>query len=195
MTHCMHHVALARRRLAALALLCAFMLVREAGAHAGPPYMIMPEAELRGRTVSVWADPDVGVSRFFVIFEGGDGPTKALDARIEVWIEPVDGRLPRTTYVAKRDTSTRQLQYLAQPVFDRQDIFRVGVVITPAEGDAMELLTEVEATPDGLQPWYMAVYGFPFLLLIGFWIVAMRRRWRMTRDAGPAASGDVKLEA
>ena len=50
--------------------LCAMLLAGRAAAHTGPPYMIMPEATLDGRTVSVWADPDIGVSRVFVVFEG-----------------------------------------------------------------------------------------------------------------------------
>ena len=112
-----------------------------------------------------------------------------------MWIEPVDGRLPRETYLAERDRSTRQVQYLAQPVFDRQDMFRVGVVITPASGQTMEMVAEVEATPDGLQPWYMAVYAFPFLLLIVFWIVAMRRRWRIAQDAANQQARPEEMHA
>jgi hypothetical protein len=51
------------------------------------------------------------------------------------------------------------------------------------------LTTQVISTPPGYGYWDFAIYLFPFLLLGGFWAVAMRRRNRI-RQLAYAQSAD-----
>jgi hypothetical protein len=149
--------------------------------HSGPPYPLLMDQPAGGHTVSVWADPDIGQSSFFIVLEGAPERPVGGEPTVAVWVEPVSGRLAKATYEARRQDLRGRRQYLASPDFDRQEPWRVGIVIRSEGADPIELRTEVVPTPDGVSPLHMALYAFPFLLLAGFWIAAQRRKWRLTR--------------
>jgi hypothetical protein len=72
------------------------------------------------------------------------------------------------------------LRFLAEPEFDAQEQWNVGVVLRRAGQEPAELVVQVEATPPGVGPWGLAVYGFPFVLFGGLWAIGLMRRWRNT---------------
>jgi hypothetical protein len=164
-----------------------------AGAHEGPPFPILVDREIPGHLVSVWADPDVGTGEIHVILEPTDSapplPTPAVDVRVQ----PVSGRLAAVTYPAARQVLPRRVQFLAEPAFDRQEMWSIGVVVRRADGQASEVVTEVEVTPPGYGRWDLLVNLVPFLVFGGIWGIALLRRWR-ARTAAAHAGPPARLE-
>jgi tetratricopeptide (TPR) repeat protein len=155
-----------------------------ASAHDGPPFSVLMDEPIPGYLVSVWADPDVGEAKFYVITEPQGSESPAVEPTVDVWVQPVSGRLPKVSYPAKRQDVHNQVLFLAEPLFDRQEPWQVGVVIHRTDGQTNELLIEVEATPPGLGPWGLVVYFFPFALFGGLWAFGLMRRWRKSSGEG-----------
>jgi hypothetical protein len=156
--------------------------LRTASAHEGPPFPIILDEPLAGYVVSVWADPDIGEARFFIIVETPQGGMPENVPQVSLWVEPVDGRLERVTYETERESLKNQMQFAAAPYFDQRDMWTVGIEVAPPEGQAETTTTEVESTPPGYGPWDLAIYLFPFLLLGGLWVYAIVRRVRKVRE-------------
>ena len=148
-------------------------------AHQGPPFPILMDSPAAGAVVSVWADPDIGEARFFIVVESPAGGPPRTTPRVSMWIEPVSGRLDRTNCLAKLQTIRNQVQFEANPYFDQRDVWNVGFRLTTSGGQIEELTTQVESTPPGFGPWDLAVYLFPFVFLGGMWLIAMARRRNM----------------
>lgn len=151
-------------------LLLLFLLPLPLRAHQGPPFPVLVDKKVGPYTTSVWTDPDVGTGTFFVILEGH--PIVA-GTRVRIAVQPVTKRLPEAVYEAEPQVEGR---YLAKIPFDKQEMWRTRVLIDSAQGGG-ELVTEVEATPDGiLGPWGSLVYLVPFLGVGFLWIKAVLRR-------------------
>jgi hypothetical protein len=129
-----------------------------------------------GYVVSVWADPDIGEATFFVIVETADGEPPRQVPTVNLWTEPTNGRLARAFYQATRQSLRNRVQYKVQPHFDQRDMWHIGIGLTTPAGRSQELTTQVESTPPGFGLWGLVIYVSPFLLLGGFWVMAMRRR-------------------
>jgi hypothetical protein len=163
---------------------CWLCCCRTATAHEGPPYPILVDEPIHGYLVSLWGDPDVGTGTFYVIFEADDSTGIPSDLpRVELWVQPVTGRLDKVTYPAHID---RPQQFLSEPEFDRQEMWTVGVAMHFPDGQAHELVTQVEVTPPGYGRWDLVIYLVPFLLFGGLWCLSLLRRWRTPTSAGSA---------
>ncbi|KAA5543151.1 hypothetical protein FYK55_12780 [Roseiconus nitratireducens] len=145
-------------------------------AHEGPPFPVLMDQSLAGRTVSLWADPDIGEATFYVIVEGDDVKQEQSEPTVSLWTEPVSGRLERVAYATQPHPQRNHLQYEAHPVFDKRDTWRVGVTLATDNGTTETITAEVESTPPGMGAWDLAIYLFPFALLGVAWIIAMARR-------------------
>ncbi len=151
-------------------------------AHEGPPFPLLMDEPLAGHKISIWADPDIGEARFFIIIETAEGKMPRHVPSVSMWTEPRSGRLKRVTYSTKRQSLRNRLQFEVRPTFDQRDIWRIGVQLANPAGPPQEITTEVESTPPGFGPWDLAIYLFPFLLLGGSWVVAMVRRRTIWHD-------------
>lgn len=185
-------------RATATAVIVGFVLLMHsapAGAHEGPPYPILMDKKIPGYLVSVWADPDVGTGTFYIITKPTSPATEATPPRVETWVEPVDGRLERVTYPARRQTEQDRLQFVAEPQFDRVGNWSVGFLIHGPDDQTSELVTEVKVTPPGYGPWSVLIYLVPFLLFGGMWALALLRRWRSgSREDVDGSSGALMPE-
>ena len=172
----------------------AWLCCTAAIAHEGPPYPILVDQPIPDYLVSVWGDPDVGTGTFYVILEpAGSNPT-SKEPQVELWVQPVSDRLERVHYPAVWQEMTNRIQYLSEPKFDRQEMWNVGFLIHPSDGETSELVAEVEVTPPGYGTWDLLIYLVPFLLFGGTWVLALLRRWRTKRgvsagDLPPSATG------
>lgn len=145
-------------------------------AHEGPPFPILMEKPLAGYSVSVYADPDIGDARFFIIVDAPDGGLPEKIPEVSMWTEPKSGRLKRAVYEAHRQDLKNKVEFKAEPYFDQRDFWTVGFQVTPPGGKTGELTTEIESTPPGYGTWDFVIYLFPFVFLGGFWVFAMIRR-------------------
>lgn len=145
-------------------------------AHDGPPFPIIVDKSVGPCIVSVWTDPDVGESTFFVIVNTRPGGTIPTDLKVELGVQPTSGRLAEVLYPAQREALRDQVQYKALVFLDAQDMWRVRVVLASAQGSG-EALATVEATPPGYGRWDLLIYLMPFAVVALLWLrAALRRR-------------------
>jgi hypothetical protein len=148
-----------------------------AGAHNGPPFPIIENKKVGSCIVALWTHPDVGTGAFYVFVEPVPGATLPDDLRIKIGVQPVTGRLPETFYEAERVKSRGPVQYNAVAEFDRQELWRVHLVIQSSQGGG-EATAQVEVTPPGFGRWDLLLYLLPFLMVAFLWVLGISRMKR-----------------
>jgi hypothetical protein len=180
-------------------LLVALLLVlpTPASAHNGPPFPIIENKKVGPCIVALWTHPDVGTGAFYVFVEPAPGATVPGDLKIKIGVQPVTGRLPEKFYEAGRVKSRGPVEYNALADFDRQELWRVRLVIESSQG-AGEATAQVEVTPPGFGRWDLLLYLLPFLIVAFLWfhgVARMKRRKKRSLDgaettiAAPTAGG------
>ncbi len=150
--------------------------LRPAVAHEGPPYPILVDRRAGPYTLSVWADPDVGIGTFYITPESA----VPADLAVELWVQPADRRIPEVRFPAVRREGRGPLLYVAEARFATEERWRTRVVLRSSEGTG-EIETEVEVTPPGLGPFDLLLYAAPFAAIAFLWIKAvMNRRSRQS---------------
>jgi len=155
-------------------------------AHNGPPFPIVTDQPTGPCKVSIWAHPDIGTSNFFVLVDPLPGGTIPGDLKMEMGIQPVNGRLPEVFYPMTRDSGRGQVQYNVQVEFDRQEFFKVRLRLHSSAGDG-EALSQVEATPTGFGRWDLLFYMTPFLVIAILFYRGVRKKKKQL--AGTTANG------
>jgi len=170
------------------------LLPTQAGAHNGPPFPIIENKKVGPCIVALWTHPDVGTGAFYVFVEPAPGSTLPDDLKIKIGVQPVTGRLPERVYEAERVKSHGQVQYNALADFDRQELWRVRLVIQSSQGGG-EATAPVEVTPPGFGRWDLLLYLLPFLLVAFLWFRgvsrARRRRNAQLRERVDAQSAQA----
>jgi len=176
-------------------LLVALVLVSHmpAGAHNGPPFPIIENKKVGPCIVALWTHPDVGTGAFYVFVEPAPGATVPDDLKIKIGVQPVTGRLPERFYEAERVKSHGPVQYNAQADFDRQELWRVRLVIQSSQGDG-EATAQVEVTPPGFGRWDLLLYLLPFLIVAFLWVLGISRMKRRT-NAGLRDGAEMAIAA
>ena len=153
---------------------------RLVNAHEGPPIPVVMDHIMPHYTLSLWADPDIGDATFFIVVEQANNSNEPRHEtpQVSLWVEPVDGHLPRVTCDAEPMTLRNQVQFVARPYFHQRDMWRVGITLRCQAG-IDEYETQIESTPPGFGAWDLIIYSFPFALLGGMWIIAVVRRVRL----------------
>jgi hypothetical protein len=149
-----------------------------ARAHEGPPYPVIVDQPVEDCLVSVWADPDLGTGTFYVMIDPANKQAEIAEPKVEVWVQPASERLPKVSYTAERQDIRNRMQLAAYPEFDELAMWTIGIRITPPGKQTSELTTQVEVTPQGLGPWDLLIYLFPFGLIGLLWGVGLMRRWK-----------------
>lgn len=169
------HKKRARKSRFILPLIILGCLSSLAQAHNGPPFAIVVDQNTGPCKISVWTHPDIGLGTFFVLVDPLSGSSIPSDLKIDLGIQPMNGRLPEVVYAMQRDNGRGQLQYNAQVNFDRQDFFRVRVHLQSAAGSG-EVTSQVEATPQGFGRWDLLFYLAPFLLIAALFYHGVRKK-------------------
>ena len=150
-------------------------------AHNGPPFPIIENRRVGPCVISLWTHPDVGTGAFFVFVEPIPGSTVPKDLQVQIGVQPESGRLPEVVYTANQDHSGGQLQYKALVDFDRDEFWRVRLVLQSSQGRGEEF-SRVEATPVGFGKWDLLFFLLPFLAVAFLWLRGMsRQRNRMKK--------------
>lgn len=180
-----------------LLLALALMFPATISAHTGPPFPIIENKRIGPCVVALWTHPDVGTGAFYVFVEPAPGAEIPKDLKIDIGVQPVTGRLPEVLYAAEHVKSRGQVQYNAQAQFDKQELWRVRLIVHSSQGSG-EATAQVEVTPPGFGRWDLLFYLFPFLLIALLWFRGVsrarrRRRARLVKqnlaaNAGPVAS-------
>jgi hypothetical protein len=177
----MNRQTIARKIGCGLAGLLALAWPMPVWAHNGPPFPIIENHKVGPCIISLWTHPDVGTGTFFVFVQPLAGTTVPKDLKIQIGVQPESGRLPEVVYTAAQDTSGGQLQYNAIVEFDRDEFWRVRLVLESSQGRGEEF-SRVEATPVGFGKWDLLFYLLPFLAVGFLWFRGIsRRRSRMKK--------------
>jgi hypothetical protein len=160
-----------------LLLVLMLTLSTPASAHNGPPFPIIENKKIGSFTVALWTHPDVGTGAFYVFVEPAPGGKVPDDLKIQIGVQPLTGRLSEVFYAAQRVKSHGPVQYDAQANFDRQELWRVHLVIQSSQGSG-EATTQVEVTPPGFGRWDLLLYLLPFLLVAFLWFRGISRAKR-----------------
>lgn len=160
-------------KVAALAVILFLGSVHGSIAHEGPPFPIIIDEPVGPYLVSVWTDPDIGIGTFFVVFEPVNRNYSPDITVVQVAVEPRSGRLDEAVYDAEAQRSRQGARFYAEVEFDQGEMWKIRVRI---EGDGFEkdLISEVEATPDGtIGPIGLLVYALPFVAIGVLWVKAI----------------------
>jgi len=170
-------------------LVVSLLLPTPASAHNGPPFPIIENKKIGPCIVALWTHPDVGTGAFYVFVEPVTGGAIPNDLKIEIGVQPLTGRLPEVLYAAERVKSRGPVQYNAQAEFDRQELWRVRLVIQSSQGGG-EATTQVEVTPPGFGRWDLLLYLLPFLLVAFLWFRGMSRTRRRRNEQLRKGAGE-----
>jgi len=151
-----------------------------ARAHNGPPFPIIENRRVGPCVISLWTHPDVGTGTFFVLVDPLPGGKIPDGLRLAVGIEPESGRLREVVYPTARDASRGQVEYKTAVQFDRDEFWRVRLILSSPQGGG-EALSRVEATPPGFGRWDLLLYLLPFLLVALLWLRGISRHQRNRR--------------
>ena len=168
--------------------------MRSASAHVGPPFPILADQKFPGYVATIWADPDIGEALFYVVLEPGELKNLPEVSKVELSVEPTNGRLPKKTYPTNQQKARGHLRFVATPEFDTQEFWKIGVDIKLGDGTAHSLLAQVESTPPGLGPWDLVVYLIPFVLFGGLWAMVFVRKTRLKAAMNRGVSADCPAE-
>jgi hypothetical protein len=163
------------------AALLALLFALPAEAHNGPPFPIIENRKMAGCVVALWTHPDIGTGTFFVLIDPVPGGKIPDDLKVEIGIQPESGRLAEVLYPAARQESRGQVEYNVSAEFDRDEFYRVRLVLHGAQ-ETEEALSRVEATPPGYGRWDLLLYLSPFLAVAFLWIWGMSRRRRYNKN-------------
>ncbi len=179
---------------AAAQLLLIFLMIvpPPASAHNGPPFPILENRRIGPCIVALWTHPDVGTGAFYVFLEPAPGASIPADLKIKIGVQPVTGRLPEKFFAAEKVPSRDQVQFNAMADFDRQELWRIRLVLESAQGGG-EALTQVEVTPPGFGRWDLLLFLLPFLFIAFLFFLGVTRakRRRMRRVAGQESASAV----
>jgi hypothetical protein len=181
----MGHVIKVVMRRSAVAVVVLLMLASSplpAGAHKGPPFPIIENRRVGPYVVALWTHPDVGTGTFFVLIDPTAGGKVPADLKVSIGVQPESGRLPEVVYAAQRDSSRGQVEYSAAAEFDRDEFWRIRLILQSSEGGG-EALSRVEATPPGYGRWDLLLYMLPFLAIALLWFVGIGRHRKRKRNA------------
>ena len=145
-----------------------------ASAHNGPPFPLFENVKLGPCMVALWTHPDVGTGTFFVLVDPLPNGSVPDDLAIKIGVQPISGRIPEVVYAAQRVKLRGQVQYNVQTDFDRQELWRIRLILQSAQG-VSEASAQVEVTPTGFGRWDLLFYALPFLAVGFLWSRAIMR--------------------
>ena len=166
-------------------LLVLTALPQPASAHIGPPFPIIENQRVGPWIVALWTHPDIGTGLFYVIVDPVPGGKVPGDLKVKIGVQPESGRLPEAFYPAERDDTRGQIDYKTYANFDRDEFWRVHLVLESSEGRG-EAFSRVEATPTFLGRFGLIFFLMPFLAIAFLWfrgVSKKRNRMRKRRQA------------
>ncbi len=166
-------------RLMAAVFCLGLTLPRPALAHLGPPFPVISDQPVPGYKLTVLANPDTTQAVAYVVLERNNVPGAPAVSGVEVWIEPSDRHVARSSYPAVRENSRGTLRFLAQPNFDTVGRWYLGANVHFADGRSYRFITNVDATPPGIGRWGLLLFAAPLVAFAALFMTVMIRRRRL----------------
>ena len=157
-----------------------------ASAHIGPPFPIIENQRVGPVIISLWTHPDIGQGLFYVIVDPIAGRPIPKDLRIKIGVQPESLRVPEAFYKADRDDTRNLVEYRTYADFDRDEFWRVHLVIESAQENG-EAFSRVEATPTVMGRFGLVFFSLPFLAVGYLWYRGMSKKRERIRKRRAAA--------
>lgn len=157
-----------------------------ASAHIGPPYPIIENKKVGPFVIALWTHPDIGTGTFYVMVDPLPGSSVPNNLKIKIGIQPESGRLPETFYNADRDDTRNQVVYKVFADFDRDEFYRVHLVIASPQGTS-DVFSRVEATPTFMGRFGLVFFSMPFVAIGYLWFRGMSKKRAKIRKRRQAA--------
>lgn len=177
-----------------LILIFTAMLPVPASAHIGPPFPIIENKKAGPVIIQLWTHPDIGTGTFYVMIDPLPGSTIPNDLKIKVGIQPESNRYAETFFNADRDDTRNQVVYKALADFDRDEFYRVHLVIESAEGQG-EAFSRVEATPTVMGRFGLVFFSLPFVAVGLLWFHGVSKKRKQILKRKQAALAKASAEA
>lgn len=167
-------------------LLLALLMPSSASAHAGPPFIVVPEQMLGPYRVIIWADPDVGTGTLLIETSIQNlPPPPDTSATVTVW--PSDQPDAQSSVAAERQNDGGGTTFIANPEFDREGEWTVRVQLT-GSAPAQEVSFTLDVTPP-YPTWLESLPCLiPFVVLGVLWWMGVRRARRQAAAASDPAT-------
>jgi hypothetical protein len=162
-------------RITVALVLVVALCARPVFAHNGPPFPIISDQTVGPCVISLWTHPDVGTGTFFVLVSAQPGKSIPKDLTFQIGVAPVSGRLAEVVYPMWVESNRGQLEYKNEVQFDRDEMWKVRLILTSADGNG-EAIAQVEATPPGYGRWDLLLFSLPFLAVGFLWFKMMAKR-------------------
>jgi hypothetical protein len=159
-----------------------------ASAHIGPPFPIIENQKVGPCVIALWTHPDIGTGAFYVMVDPQPGSDVCSSLKVKIGVRPESGRLPEVFYNAERDDVRGQIQYKAFADFDRDEWWRVHLVIESSKGNG-EVFSRVEATPTVMGRFGLVFFLLPFLAVAILWYRGVSRTRKRRRKRVQATQG------
>ena len=157
-----------------------------ASAHIGPPFPIIENQRVGPVIISLWTHPDIGQGLFYVIVDPLPDSPIPKDLKVKIGVQPESGRLPETFYQANRDDTRNLVGYRTYADFDRDEFWRVRLVIESPKGKG-EAFSRVEATPTFMGRFALVFFSLPFVAVGYLWYRGMSKKRGRVRKRRSAA--------
>ena len=164
-----------RKILSVVLLFLSTLAVVPAFAHIGPPFPIIENKKVGPVIIALWTHPDIGQGAFYVMIDPVPGSTIPNDLKIKIGIQPESNRYAETFFNAERDDTRNQVVYKAMADFDRDEFYKVHLVIESAQGQG-EAFSRVEATPTVMGRFGLIFFAMPFVLVGGAWFYGVNKK-------------------
>jgi len=156
------------------------VLSAPASAHIGPPFPIIENQRVGPVVIALWTHPDIGQGLFYVIVDPIPGGTIPKDLKVKIGVQPESGRRREAFYTADRDDTRNQVQYKTYADFDRDEFWRVHLVLESSAGNG-EAFSRVEATPTLMGRFGLVFFSLPFVAVGFLWYRGISKKRERTR--------------
>jgi len=163
-------------------------------AHVGPPYAVLTEHPVGPYTVSLMADPDVGVGTFLVEVTLKGGEPAAPETRVGIWVRPQketgaewNGRQ------AQWEVTREGERFVGKVPFGSKGVWDVRLELDGPAGQG-EVRFDVEVTPPYPGLLTTLVCLSPFMILGALWVIGTLRARRAPEETTlPSPKENEKL--
>jgi hypothetical protein len=169
------------QRIRLILLLTILLLPGKVQAHSGLPFPVLLDEQLGPYTVSVWADPDVGIGVF--IIEGVVDPAlQPVDMNVYLQVHLLDGSPARSDgviYTASEHSRTDAgaERFIVRLPLEAEGYWRVDLTLDSAAGVAATHFN-LEATPPEARWLELFLVFIPFGIIAVFLWLSLRQASR-----------------
>ena len=150
-----------------------------AAAHEGPPFAVDEHAAAGPYTLSIWADPDLGEGKLYVVVSPA-APAGVTATSLTAWYGPQDKSAPARSLAGRLDPvgGVQGDRFVFEIPFAAPGNWDFELKVRGARGEGSHAFV-LAIPPEGPQKWEIGFFVIPFaalILVFGVGYLFRRRR-------------------